>query len=458
MSKTKILDSIQSRFLWVSISLSLITVLSAGGILIWQLRWHLLVKYSQKHGEKVENFHRDIEIYQKKLPAQQVIEQAIQNNASYTHFIRVTNSAGEILAVSDHPPPLFEGYPPINPYFVSQHGKTYIRCGQPLVLPGTIARVETVSDVTRTAQVYQTFLKTLVLAGGGSVMGAGILGWLTIGLSLSPLRKISQVTQRISLKTLAEVRLMLDDFPIELKQLTETFNEMLNRLSRSWMREKELLSIISRELHSPTTMMQHSIENSLNRRDNLTPPQLEGLEIALEESRRVSRMLDDLQDIARIESGLYHLQMQSICVRSLFEDLYAIAQRLGSNPIVLDCTESKIMVRADRDRLKQVLLNFMTNAIRYSDPESPITLRCSQTQTQALLQVQDQGIGIPKEAQEQIFERFYSFSVARSRSQGGIGLGLAISKMLVESMGGQILLDSTPGVGSTFSVALPLLR
>jgi signal transduction histidine kinase len=457
MARKKVFDSIQVRFILVSISLSLMTVLGAGGILIWQLRWHLLIKYSQKHIEKVDNFHRDIEIYQKEFPAKQVIDQAIQNNATYTHFIRVTNSRGEILGVSEHPPPVFPDYPPIHPYFVSLQGRTYIRCGQPLELPGVSARVETVSDVTRTAQIYQNFLKTLCLAGTGSVVIAGSLGWIATRVSLSPLRKISRVTQRISLQTLAEVRLMLEDFPVELKQLTETLNEMLNRLARSWVREKELLSTISRELHSPTIIVQHGLENTLSRPDNLTSLQIEGLGVALEESRRVSRMLDDLQDITRIESGIYHLQMEPICLRSLFQEIYAMAQRLGSTRVILDCPDTKVMVRADRDRLKQVLLNFITNAIRYSDPEAPITLRIAQAETRVLLQVQDQGIGIPKEAQQQIFERFYSFSVARSRSQGGVGLGLAISKMLVESMGGEILLESTPGVGSTFSVALPLL-
>ncbi|MFQ3612557.1 MAG: ATP-binding protein, partial [Cyanobacteriota bacterium] len=150
------------------------------------------------------------------------------------------------------------------------------------------------------------------------------------------------------------------------------------------------------------------------------------------------------------------MQMKPLRLDWFLEEIAALSKQLGPNPIFVENHPTPLTVMADWDRLKQVMLNLISNAIRYSDPGAPITLRLKESASQALIQVQDQGIGIPLDQQSRIFERFHSVSTSRSRQQGGIGLGLTIAKAFVENMRGQISVESAPGKGSTFTITLPL--
>jgi signal transduction histidine kinase len=141
-------------------------------------------------------------------------------------------------------------------------------------------------------------------------------------------------------------------------------------------------------------------------------------------------------------------------LNDLVVEVVGMAEQFSNRTITIEGT-LPIQVRADRDSLKQVLINLIDNAMNYSDPDTLIVVKIEQTADQAFVQVSDQGLGIPLQQQTRIFERFYRVDEARSRSTGGSGLGLAIVKTLVEGMGGSVTVRSRLGEGSIFTITLP---
>jgi signal transduction histidine kinase len=150
-----------------------------------------------------------------------------------------------------------------------------------------------------------------------------------------------------------------------------------------------------------------------------------------------------------------HFDLQSVILNEFIEEVVVMAREYSDRDVRFASPSIPITIKADPKRLQQVLLNLIDNAVKYSDLE-PITVKLERQKTQAIVQISDRGIGIPLPQQARIFERFYRVDEARSRSTGGVGLGLSIVKTLVEGMGGGISLSSQPGKGSTFTLNFPL--
>jgi hypothetical protein len=150
-----------------------------------------------------------------------------------------------------------------------------------------------------------------------------------------------------------------------------------------------------------------------------------------------------------------HFNLEPLILNDVVTDVVGMAEGYSNRAIHVEQASRLIEVRADRDRLKQVLLNLIDNAVKYSEPDQPVTVKLEQVGEQATIQVCDKGKGIPLAQQTRIFERFYRVDEARARSTGGCGLGLSIVKTLVEGMGGRVTLRSQLGEGSVFTVTLP---
>jgi signal transduction histidine kinase len=208
-------------------------------------------------------------------------------------------------------------------------------------------------------------------------------------------------------------------------------------------------------LRTPLTIVRGYLQSTLRRGTNLTEPQQEALTIASSEADRTIRMLQDLLDLARADNGNLHFHWEQIILNDLVSEIGSMAEQFTNREIVVEDRAGKVEVKADRNRLKQVLLNLIDNAVKYSEPEQPITLKLQDDSEQAILQVCDRGCGIPLQHQTRIFERFYRVDEARSRSTGGAGLGLSIVKTLVEGMGGSVAVGSKLDEGSIFTVTLP---
>ena len=198
------------------------------------------------------------------------------------------------------------------------------------------------------------------------------------------------------------------------------------------------------------------IQSTLRRGKNLTSVQQEALTVASSEADRTIKLLEDLLDLTRLDSDRMQFQLETIILNDLITEVVGMAEQYSDRTITLDLESDLIAIAADSHRLKQVLLNLIDNAVKYSEPDTPITIKLRQVDRRAYIQVCDRGVGIPLQQQGRIFERFFRVDESRNRA-GGTGLGLSIVKTLVEGMNGNIQVRSQLNEGSTFTICFPVV-
>ena len=217
------------------------------------------------------------------------------------------------------------------------------------------------------------------------------------------------------------------------------------------------MSAVSHELRTPLTIVQGYLHRTIKRGDNLSPNQVKGLQTAEEESIRMRRLLDDLLDLSRGDSGRLAIAKEPVRLADQLEQVADLARNTLSRPLLLelpeDPTARDALAQADPARLRQVLLDLIENAEKYSPEDAAIRLVLRQRDGACLIDVIDQGIGIPEAELNKVFERFQRGSNAPLKT--GSGLGLSVVKLLVEGMDGSIEVHSRLGDGSCFTVVLP---
>jgi heavy metal sensor kinase len=287
----------------------------------------------------------------------------------------------------------------------------------------------------------------LLLAGGG--------GWLLARRALSPVDHMTRSAQRISGEHLTE-RLLETGTGDELDRLARTLNEMLTRLDESFRQVRQFSADASHELQTPLTILKGEIEVAL--RSGRTPEEYQGvLTSSLEEIERISRLVEGLLLLARADSGVLRMDHKPVAVHELVAEVAAQMQKMADDQGVSLHLEklTPVTLCGDREQLFRLLLNLMDNAIKYTPAGGRVTVSLHADASQALISVTDTGIGLSEAEQAQIFTRFYRAAQARSQSGGGAGLGLCIAQSIAEAHGGKIQVHSSPGQGSTFTVALP---
>ncbi|MDI6843255.1 MAG: response regulator [Anaerosomatales bacterium] len=224
--------------------------------------------------------------------------------------------------------------------------------------------------------------------------------------------------------------------------------------------KNEFVSTVSHELRTPLTSIKGYVDLILDgEAGEINEIQREFLSIVKENADRLVELINDMLDISRIESGRIHLKIQPISVLDLAFDVAgtfaAVAERSG-HKIVVKVPDDLPRVAGDRDRVGQVLTNFVSNAIKYSPSGGTVTIRAKQDGDMVQVSITDQGIGIDKEDQKKLFTKFYRVDSSLTREIGGTGLGLSICKSIIELLGGQVGVRSKPGKGSTFYFTLPV--
>ncbi len=315
-----------------------------------------------------------------------------------------------------------------------------------------------VQDITYEQRMFQTILSSLSIASILTIIIISVAIAFYIKYSLQPLRQLSQMTEVISAEDLPEAHLYLHNAPSEVKELTQTFNLMLSRLSQSWEQERQFVSNVSHELRTPLTIVHGYLQSVLRRQNNLTEIQREALETAASEAERTIRLLQDLLDLARADSGYLHFRIEPCVVNDLVAEVVTMAQKYTQRRIIIESENGSIEVKADYNRLKQVLINLIDNAVKYSQPDTTVIVKLYEQEESAIIQIRDKGYGIPLQHQARIFERFYRVDEARTSSTGGCGLGLSIVKTLVEGMDGSVTVRSRLSEGSVFTITLPAYR
>jgi histidine kinase len=243
----------------------------------------------------------------------------------------------------------------------------------------------------------------------------------------------------------------------ELAQLALSFNQMAVTLESVEAMRLELIGNVAHELRTPLAGIKGYMEGLI---DGVLPPDATTFQQVHREADRLQRLISDLQELSRVEAGAFELNLQPTSVLDLVE---SVAARLGrqfeEKGVALETEVSTDLprVRADEDRIGQVLLNLVGNALQYTPAGGRVWLRTSQEGDAVRLAVEDTGIGIPAQHLPHLFTRFYRVDKSRSRAGGGSGIGLTIAKHLVEAHGGQIQAASDgPGKGSTFNFTLPI--
>ncbi|MCX5725296.1 MAG: heavy metal sensor histidine kinase [Nitrospirae bacterium] len=282
-------------------------------------------------------------------------------------------------------------------------------------------------------------------------------GWFMAGRALRPVDAITLAAQRIAEGDLTQ-RLTAPASVDEIGRLTNTFNDMIDRLETSFRQIRQFSSDASHELRTPLTVMRGETELAL-RRPREPEDYKAVMESNLEEIDRMTRIVDELLFLSRADMGEVKMEHLPVSLDSLIEDVQRQASLLGQErevQVVLSCTAPAV-VSGDELRLRELFLNLVDNAIKYSRSGGTVEMALTIEQGQARLSVTDHGIGITQEDQSQIFNRFYRTDNARAHTKKGTGLGLAICSWIAESHRGQIEVQSRVGEGSTFTVRLPLI-
>src|SRR6266487_5576452 len=288
---------------------------------------------------------------------------------------------------------------------------------------------------------------------------------VAIGLSLylsrsviAPVRAMSFATQRIANGRYEErVQVRGED---ELAQLAMRFNQMAEKLNEVESMRRRLIGDVSHELRTPLTAIKGSMEGLM---DGVLPATQETYQQIHAEADRLNHLVDDLQELSRVESRAHELDLHPLDVSSLMRTVTKrLRPQAESKHIVLDIelTPDLPPVLVDEDRAVQVLTNLTGNALQYTPENGRVTLSAKRTNNEVQVSVRDTGLGIPPEHLQHIFDRFYRVDKSRSRrAGGGSGIGLTIARALVEAHGGRIWAESAgEGQGSTFSFTLPTAK
>jgi two-component system, OmpR family, sensor kinase len=334
-----------------------------------------------------------------------------------------------------------------------------------------LIEVEAGTSLFSMQQTLHSLTKILTVATILILILATIGGYLLMTRPLRPLVVLTGKAADIGRKKLGE-RLPVIPTGDELERLTHSLNGMIDRLEDALNHNHRFSADASHELRTPLTIMRGELEEML-RIEELPPRAIENLVSTLEEIDRMSRIVNSLMTITRLDAGGERMTMQvldlSELVRTTMDHMRLLAEEKG---LPLNCAcEREVYVYADPMRIKQVLVNLIDNAIKYTQPgedfqesslqESAggrVDIAVFASGSSAYLKIADHGIGIAPEVLPHVFDRFYRADFARNRDAGGVGLGLAIVKAIVVAHDGSVSITSTLDQGSTVLVQLPLVQ
>lgn len=286
-------------------------------------------------------------------------------------------------------------------------------------------------------------------------------------VQFSRLEQLNRITRNIARKRFEDYDNLTTDHKDELDYLikqsvraSKTVEREIQRLNRIENYRKEFIGDISHELKTPIFAIQGFIETLLNGAIDDEEVNRQFLKKAMRNVNRLTFLTKDLMEISKLETGELKSEIQDIYLGDLIKDVIESLQYKAQKEnvdIKLEDIGKNILVHADRNQIKQVLINLVENAIKYNRPGGTVTVGTkafSKDKNRVLVYIQDTGIGIYQQYIDRVTERFFRVDKSRSREKGGTGLGLAIVKHIMEAHDEKFFIESTPGVGSTFSFTL----
>lgn len=343
-----------------------------------------------------------------------------------------------------------------------------------LVLPGAFERhmagmsymMGMMSNDHSMDSLFQSFrdgvFEALKLAALAASAAAVVVGLLITRQIIAPIQALSQASRRIAAGSYSErVKLTArnaNDLD-ELGQLAQDFNRMAENLERTESLRRQLIGDVSHELRTPLTAIKGSLEALI---DGVLPAEPETFEQIYQEADRLQRLVNDLQELSRVEAGALKLDLQPLLLADLLKTATIHLDRQYSEKGVkleVNLPDDLPEVLADADRLSQVLFNLIGNALQYTPVGGQVTVAARRQGDEVQVSVKDTGIGIAADQLPYVFDRFYRADRSRSRVSGGSGIGLTIARHLVEIHHGRIWVESPgEGKGSTFTFTLPVAK
>ena len=384
-------------------------------------------------------------------------------------FIRVTRASGKQIYVSGPPKdgtfdPALVAAPrlPVPREFTRE---VEMSDGHELLLHGLPYRagdgaqflIEVAAPYNQIESVLRGLLLTFALGLPLIVALAIGGGYLLMRGALRPVDEIRQKAAQITSRNLSE-RLPVVHTGDELERLATDLNRMIARLEESFLQINRFSADASHELRTPLTVLQGELEAIAQKRQHLPEDVRDTIGSALEETQRLAKIVENLLAISRLEAGEARVQPVRLdfaeLARTTADQMKLLAEEKrisltsdGSEPVEVD---------ADPSRLKQVVVNLLDNAIKYTPEGGNVSIYVTRRDHRAILEVADTGLGISANDLPHIFDRFYRADKARSRQMGGTGLGLSIVRSICQAHGGQVTVNSAEGRGSRFRVELPL--
>ena len=375
-------------------------------------------------------------------------------------FIRITRADGQVVYASGPPrnerfnPALVPAAPTRK---VTLAGSSLLVAARPAVgADGTGYRVEVgASGVAAEATLTQVLIMLAVglpLAVGVAVAG----GFVLVRRALAPVERITAKAEEITQLNLSE-RLPVVRSGDELERLSVSLNHMISRLEDAIRGSKQFVADASHELRTPLTVMRGELE-AMAQDAQLGAETREALGSVLEEVDRLADIVEGLFALSRLDAGEAHAEWVRFDLAELAATTADQMSLLAEDKQVSVACDSAagVTVEGDRARLKQVVVNLLDNAIKYTPRGGRVSLTVRREGGYAVLDVTDNGIGIPADALGQVFKRFYRVDGSRSREGGGAGLGLSIVKSICVAHGAEVEVRSAPGAGSTFRIRQPL--
>jgi two-component system, OmpR family, sensor kinase len=321
------------------------------------------------------------------------------------------------------------------------------------VMPGEIALVG--RHIAPELAELRRVAVTLAAVGGGILLLGLAGGWWIASRAIRPVQDISATAVKISAGDLSQ-RISTADSDSELGQLAGVLNATFARLEAAFAQQQQFTSDAAHELRTPVSVMLTQTQSALNR-ERSAPEYRETVEACQCAAQRMRRLIESLLELARLDAGQETMKRLHFDFSKTVNDCAELVKPLADERHVnILCDLAALECVGDSERLAQVVTNLLTNAIQYNQPGGEVRVKLETRGGVALLTVSDSGQGISAEDLPRVFERFYRAD--KSRSTGGNGLGLSISKAIVEAHGGTIEVASESGAGATFTVRLPIAR
>ena len=285
------------------------------------------------------------------------------------------------------------------------------------------------------------------------VLASLFAGEFLASITLKPLKEMINTARQITAENMS-LRITTPESKDEIRQLAETFNDMLGKIQQVIISQKQFIQDVSHELRTPITIMRGELEVALKRQRS-PEEYCRILESNLEETKKIGKLLVDLLALARFDSSSATLVRESTDISSILKNILDDMEILASQKgITLEYySQEGVAVPVDRDKIMRVFINIIDNAIKYTPEQGKICVEVIKQKNCAFITITDDGIGIPQQDLPHIFDRFYQ--VDKSRSGAGFGLGLSIAQSIIEAHGGSITVESIQNQGTTFLISLP---